>query len=502
VNPSGKGLRVTDWIAHRAAVLPVQPAVIESSGATTYGQLDTLVAQACVTLAHLGVERGTRVGVLTSNSLSFVVLVHALVRTGAILVPLNTRLTDPEVRYQIENAAVSVLLVDDASVGRAIGRDASPAARVLRLEDLRLDDLVSTRVDAPVRAPGALPTINLDDWQGILHTSGTTGRPRGAVITNSNHWWSACASAFNLGLHADDRWLLTLPAYHIGGLSILFRAAIYGIGVVLHRRFGPEEVWASLVRDGVTIVSLVPTMLERLLEEAAPARHALRCVLLGGAAASPALLARAAARGVPVVQTYGLTECCSQVATLAPADAITRPGSSGKPLLGIELRIEREGEDGAGQILVRGPTISPGYCDRHTIRPIVDAGGWFHTGDYGQIDPHGYLYVLDRRSDLIVSGGENVYPAEVEAILRGHDGVVDACVVARGDSTWGQVPVCALTTHGAPRADLVEDLAAYCGERLAPFKIPREFRVVEELPRTSTGKLRRGEVRRWFGGAP
>ncbi len=498
MNPAGTGLIVTDWIAHRAAVLPDAPAVIGSTGVTTYRQLDALVEQARGSLADLGVARRTRVGILAANSLSFVVLVHALVRIGAILVPLNTRLTDLEVRYQIENAAVSVLLVDETNGERIIGREVSPATR-----GASLDDIVSTRVESLIRVPGSLPTISLQDWQGILHTSGTTGSPRGAVITNGNHWWSACASSFNLGVGADDRWLLTLPAYHIGGLSILFRAAIYGIGVVLQPRFDPEAVWASISSDRVTIVSLVPTMLERLLEGDAPREHALRCVLLGGAAAPPALLARAAKRGIPVVQTYGLTECCSQVATLAPADALSHPGSAGKPLLGVDLRIDRDDStDGAGQILVRGPTVSPGYCEGETIRPIVDADGWFPTGDYGRIDPNGYLYVLDRRVDLIVSGGENVYPAEVEAILRGYGDVQDACVVARVDPTWGQVPVCALTTRGAPHPELAENLTAYCRERLAPFKIPRAFRVVGELPRTSTGKLRRGEIRRWFGDAP
>jgi O-succinylbenzoic acid--CoA ligase len=358
-----------------------------------------------------------------------------------------------------------------------------------------------------------------------MFTSGTTGRPKGALLTHGNHWWSAIGSALNLGLQAHDRWLACLPLFHIGGLSILMRSVIYGIPVVFPEAagrqasgFDPEAVNRTIAAEGVTIISVVSTMLQRMLEAQGnrPYPPALRCVLLGGAPAPHALLEECARRGIPVVQSYGLTESASQVATLAPADALRKRGSAGRPLLPNELRIApvqatdedvpgvvnlgstAQPPDLEGEILVRGPSVTPGYLppDGHLAAPqsAVDADGWLHTGDVGYLDREGYLYVLDRRADLIISGGENVYPAEVEAVLLSHAAIAEAAVYGLQDERWGQRVAAVVVPRPDAPLDQAE-LIAFCRARLAGYKVPTSLRIVQALPRNAAGKLLRRVLR-------
>src|SRR5262249_33717988 len=272
------------------------------------------------------------------------------------------------------------------------------------------------------RAAPLRDEIDLDALQAILYTSGTTGQPKGALITYGMQWWSAMGSALNLGLRPDDRWLACLPFYHIGGLSMLLKNVIYGVPVVVFDRFDPMAVNTAIGEEWVSHVSVVTAMLRRMLEaldaiegKGATYPKTLRCLLLGGGPAPRALLEDCAQRGIPVAQTYGLTESCSQAATLSPADALRKLGSAGWPLAPVRLRIMRDGlPAGAGEtgeVELRGPTITPGYADQPKATAQAFHDGWLATGDLGYLDEEGYLYILDRRSDLIVSGGENVYPA-------------------------------------------------------------------------------------------
>jgi O-succinylbenzoic acid--CoA ligase len=289
----------------------------------------------------------------------------------------------------------------------------------------------------------------------------------------------------NLGLSPTDRWLACLPLFHVGGLSILLRSVAYGIPAVVHPRFDPAEVNRAIDEQGVSIVSVVSTMLDRMLIERGGRSFppTLRCVLLGGGPAPLPLLERALEAGAPVVQTYGLTETASQVVTLSPEDAARKVGSAGKPLMGTRIRIESDGE-----ICVSGPTVSPGYLHQ---APRV---GWLHTGDVGYLDDEGYLYVLDRRDDLIVTGGENVYPAEVEAALLGHPAVDDAGVYGVADAEWGHTVAAAITLHPGMAATS-DDLIAFCRQRLASFKVPLHLEFRKSLPRNAAGKLLRRELR-------
>jgi len=317
------------------------------------------------------------------------------------------------------------------------------------------------------------------------------------MITFANHFWSAIGSAFRLGVDRDDRWLVCLPLYHVGGLAILFRSCLYGTAVVLHDGFDVAAVGHSLRHDSVTLASLVPTMLVRLLHEglvgcAAPA---LRLVLLGGAAAPASLLAEARAAGLPVAVTYGLTEAASQVATLLPDSAATKPGCTGRPLLFTAVAVvDEQGHplppNTPGDIIVAGPTVMAGYYRDEAATAAALRDGYLHTGDIGLLDSDGDLWLLDRRADLIVSGGENVYPAEVERVLREHPAVALAAVVGLPHPEWGQ-QVAAAVVLRRPGAATAGALLAHCRARLPGYKCPRRLRLVDALPQTASGKIQR-----------
>jgi O-succinylbenzoic acid--CoA ligase len=450
------GLRVPDWLRQRAHVTPERLAVTFEDQRWTFAELDRRVDGATAALRGLGVCRGQRVGLLAPNSAAWVVAVHALMRLGAVLVPINTRLTQTEIDWQRRDADVERVL-DEAMLNDLLAHPPEP------------------RVDRD---------FDLDAWHSIIYTSGTTGRPKGAILTYANHWWSAVASALNLGLLPDDRWLACLPMFHVGGLSILLRGVICGITAVVHERFDPALVNRAIDEDGVTLVSVVSAMLDRMLVERGerPYPPTLRCVLLGGGPAPLALLERAIRARAPVVQTYGLTETASQVVTLAPDDAVRKLGSAGKPLMGSQIRIAADGE-----ILVRGPSVSPGYLNQPPRR------GWLYTGDLGYLDEEGYLYVLDRRDDLIISGGENIYPAEVEAALVAHPAVKEAGVIGLADPEWGQT-VGAVVALEPGHTATAQELIAFCRERLAGYKVPRRIEFRQGLPRNASGKLLRREL--------
>jgi O-succinylbenzoic acid--CoA ligase len=498
------------WLRQRASLTPDRLGLITAEERLTFAELDWDVDYVAANLVALGVRPGDLVALLAGNGGAFVKLVHAVARVGAILMPLNVRLAPDEVVWQLRDAGAHFLLHDEASAASA-GKAAAELASV-RVQGI--EALAQTRPSTSsgrtrekaspwqmVVEGNLAERFDLDAVQGVVYTSGTTGRPKGARLTFGNHFWSATGSALNLGLLPDDRWLACLPLFHVGGLSILFRSVIYGIPAIVHEAFDPERVNDAIDEDGVTIVSVVSTMLQRMLEargeKAYPA--SLRCVLLGGGPAPEPLLRDCAGRGVPVVQTYGLTETASQIATLAPEDALRKLGSAGKPLFPNELQIVRDdssvcGAGEAGEILVRGPSVTPGYLNRPNENARTLRDGWLHTGDIGYLDSEGYLYVLDRRDDLIVSGGENVYPAEVEAVLQSHPAVLEAGVVGIADPRWGQTPVAVVVLQANATAT-DEELIGFCRGRLAAFKTPTRVQFTASLPRNAAGKLLRGELR-------
>jgi O-succinylbenzoic acid--CoA ligase len=425
------------WLTRAARIHGGRTAIRSADGAeTTYAELYRRAGAVAGELQARRIAPGDHVA-LALPSTGLVVALHACLLLGVVAIPIDLRLTEAE---QALRAAHASLILDSLPEGEAGG--------------------------AAARGPRS---IDPETTATLMFTSGTTAGPKPVALSYDNWLWNALGSALALGLDPDETWLCPMPLAHVGGLSIQIRSAVYGTTVLLHERFDTEMALAALMDPGqrVTLVSLVPTMLSRLLDAGLREPPTLRRVLLGGGPIAPALLARAREAEVKVSPSYGMTEACSQIAT------------DGVPLLGTELHIAQDGE-----VLVRGRTVAAG---------ALAPDGWLHTGDLGVLDDDGRLIIIGRKADTIVSGGENVAPAEVEAVLLEHPGVADAAVLGRADPEWGEAVVAQVVLAGAAELD-TEALRAHCAARLAPFKVPKRFEPVSGVPRGVTGKLLRREL--------
>ena len=430
----------TDWLDHSARTHPGVIALVDADERLDYLELRAEAGALAAALTDSGVGIGDPVAIDLPAGIPHAVALHGAILAGAVVQSM------PRAGRRGVAVAPGTKFVDAGWVAEARAAGARwPAIR-------RHPDQALTRV----------------------LSSGTSGEPKPIELTAANHLWSALASALNLGVERDDRWLCCMPLNHVGGLTILLRSVIYGTGALIHDGFDVDRVSAALDEGDVSIVSLVSTQLVRLLDAGA-AVEVPRLLLLGGGPVPGDVLEEALGRGATVVQTYGLTEACSQVCTLAPDEAREHAGSAGRALPGIEVRIE------AGEILVRGPIVAPA---------ALAPDGWLHTGDLGRLDDSGYLWVEGRRGDLIVSGGENVRPQRVEEAMRTHPGVADVAVAGREDREWGQVVV-AFVVGSTGETPTESDLIAHGRERLAVHEVPKRVEFVEELPRTGSGKLLR-----------
>lgn len=467
-------------------------------GGWTFADVNRNVALTCETiLSHTALAPADRVAILMQRPVPFALTMLALMRMRVVSVPLNTRLTANELAWQVKNAECRLVICDSEALTLTC-------------------DLDTPIFELPALNPHNRPldfadygTLRFDDDFAIIHTSGTTGRPKAAVLTNGAIFHSALGSALKLEVRKIQRWLCVLPLYHVGGLSIILRSLIYGAAV----EFGPtapfdvNETNRVLSDNPVTIVSLAPTMLQRLLDaKTRPWNPRLRIILLGGEAPSADLLARCAAEKLPVATCYGLTETASHVVTALPELVYRKPGVVGKPPLHTQVRIiAAQGEDAApnvpGEVLVRGGSVMRGYYNDPAATVKALRAGWLHTGDIGYLDQDGDLFILQRRDDLILSGGENIYPAEVEAVLRQHPAVAEAVVLGLPDADWGQRAAAVIETR-AGQAPSGEDIIKFARRQLAGYKVPRRIAFVDALPRTASGKVQRREARKVFDNAP
>jgi O-succinylbenzoic acid--CoA ligase len=425
-------LVVSFWIHAAAAKHPDRVAVEGPERALTYAELSRAATGAAGALERLA-DGGRRVALAMPPGEAYAIALHGCLLAGLAAVPIDLRLSPAE--RAVREAAADVVI------------ESLPAAEQPRMPNVFGGD--------PVVA--------------IMHTSGTTAGPKPVELTYGNFLASALGSAVALGLDTAERWLCPMPLTHVGGFSILLRSAIYATTAVVHRRFETEAVLNELMDPArrITLVSLVPTMLARLLDAGLERPPTLRWALLGGGPIAPTLLERAERTGVPVAPSYGMTEACSQIATC------------GWPLPGVELRLSD------GEILVRGPIVSAG---------AVATDGWLHSGDLGRLDERGRLEIVGRKADTIVSGGENVAPAEVEAALVSHPAVADAAVLGQPDPEWGEALVARVVLRNGGEV-APEALRAHVAARLARFKVPKSVEFVDTLPRTASGKLRRRELR-------
>ncbi|WP_226528400.1 o-succinylbenzoate--CoA ligase [Metabacillus niabensis] len=474
-----------NWLKQRAELTPDRLAIKTDEGDLTFCELYQRVQLQINQLVALNVKKGEHVGVLMKNSVEMIEIIHAIFSIGAVAVLLNNRLTRKEIAWQLSDVQAKHLICHEEFLFQV-----DEEINVIIVE--KLHEKSSLGIDYLTEG------YTTDQVATIMYTSGTTGHPKGVMQTFGNHWSSSIGSALNLGINSDDRWLLAVPLFHISGLSILFRSVIYGIGIVLFERFNAEKMNRAIMEEGVTIVSVVTTMLNQMLDKLGNEKYpeTFRCMLAGGGPVPRGVLEKAIERKIPVFQTYGMTETASQIVTLSPEYSIKKLGSAGKPLFSCQMKIMKDGEDCSayeeGEILVKGPNITKGYWKREEATQKAFTEGWFHTGDQGYIDEDGFLFVLDRRSDLIISGGENVYPAEIENVLLSHQAVTDAGVIGIDDEKWGQVPYAFIVSN---RTISDDQLLMYCQNHLARYKVPKGITFLDELPRNASNKLLRRKLK-------
>lgn len=485
-----------DPLARRATATPDRIARIDPDGTElSYTELEDRVATLAGQLARRGVTADDHLGILLDGRPVYVSLVHAAIRLGCRLVPLNPTLDVRALARQVDRADVGPVVcgADTVDVAAELGRD-----RLLVVDAVDATDAaepLSTAEPTPVDPP----SWRFDDPALLLFTSGTTGNPKAVTLTVGNLVASAAASATRLGVLPADRWLSPLPPYHMGGLAPIYRSVLYGTAVIVPETTGPTTLADLAHRHDVTGLSLVPTLLDRLLGTADGLPASLRFVLLGGGRIPPGLVDRALSRSVPVHPTYGLTETASQVATATPSEARDESDTVGRPLVVTTVTIVDEAGDPVapgttGEIVVDGPTVTPGYFGDPTATEAAFGPHGFHTGDRGSLDASGRLTVVGRRDDRIVTGGENVDPRAVADVIRSLAGVAEVAVVGLADPEWGE-RVAALVVPESGTALSVDQVDRHCTDRLAGHERPKTVVIADSLPRTPSGTVDRDRVR-------
>jgi fatty-acyl-CoA synthase len=495
------------WPLRRARINGVATAVRQGDRELSYAVLAERVERVAAGLAGLGVQRGDRVAYLGPNDIATFETFFATARLGAIFVPLNTRLTAIELQVLLADADPAVLVLGpqtaDPSAGRArdASADASADVTVVTTDGSgpgSYDDLIAGA------RPHDLPEgdVALDDDLVILYTSGTTGRPKGAVLTHANLTFNTMNQLAHADVLSTDVALCTAPLFHATGLGQVSLPTMFKGGtVVVAPKFDPAWMLAAIAEQRIASFSAVPTMLQLLCDHPDFARtdlDSLRFVIYGGSMVAERVAVAWQQRGVEILQGYGMTEASPGVFLAVPDGARARPVSMGVPHFFTDVRLADlpGAADGAdtGELLVRGLNVFRGYWDRPDDTAAALAGGWFHSGDVVRIEADGWGYVVDRIKDVIISGGENIYPAEVETAINALPGIVDCAVVAAPDERWGEVGL-AFVVVSDPAAWDEQSLRSALTGTLAAFKVPKHVRFVADLPRTATGKVRKQQLR-------
>ena len=467
---------IDHWIRNTARRTSKRVAIDYLDREVTYEELDVRSDGLAGELLARGLRRGDRVATLTGNTPEHVIVFFACAKAGLILLPLNWRLAAPELRFQLEDAEPSVFLVEPEyeSLAAATAHAFEPLAPPYD----RATAVTTTDVDA-------------DDPLLLIYTSGTTGRPKGALLTHANCFWTNLSFDLATGLTGDDVVLQVLPQFHCGGWNVQPLLAWWKGGrVVLERTFEPARVLSLVAEKRVTTLMGVPAVYLFLSHEPAFAEadlSSLRLAVVGGAPMPEELIRVWQERGVEIVQGYGLTEAAPNVLCLPPEDAMRKMGSAGKPYPYVEVRLGDESE-----LQVRGPNVFPGYWRNPEATAAVLRDGWLHTGDVAEMDDEGCYRIRGRLKEMFISGGENVYPAEVESVLHEHASVADAAVVGVPDERWGEVGV-AFVVAKEPVTD--DALVEHCRDRLARYKVPKRIVLVDALPMSAMNKVLKDELR-------
>ncbi len=512
---------IGSWVAKRALLDGDRVALVEGRRELTYDGLDQRSDRLARALMELGTRPGDRVAILMANSMAFVETMMACAKLAAIAVPVNFRLGPAELGYILGDSGADVLVSHAAFASTARGALARPEARVRHhvvdggplpvpagyeraAHEADYTDVVASGALRPVAMP-----VDPRDIQAIMYTSGTTGRPKGAMLTHANAIANARNNvAYGRGLRTADVTVTAAPMFHIGGLGVHTLPLLYvGGTTVIESAFVPDRVLAAMEASRATVQFLVPAMWAALMRVADFDRYdlsALELCLSGGAPTPVPVIDFFQARGLPFQEGFGMTETAPSVSVLDAEHVKARAGSIGRPLPAVEAMIvddnDREVPEGTvGELVLQGDNIFAGYWMLPDATDEAFRGGWFHTGDLGRADDEGFITLVDRKKDMIISGGENVYPVEVEQVLYRHPAVREAAAFGVPDDHWGETVVAAVALASEPVT--ADELVTFCRERMAHFKCPTRVEVVDELPRNATGKVLKTALRQTYGGA-
>ncbi len=501
-------------ILHETAMAtPDAPAEIADGRAITYRDLDEQSGRFAAGLRESGLEPGQVVALQLPNVPLFLTAYFGALKAGTVVLPLNPLLRAPEIEYHLTDSSARLLIAFDAVISEAsracqaagvpmyvAGSGQAPGPGVA--EGVRLvSELIS---DAALAEPyGDIHPGNADDTAVLIYTSGTTGKPKGAELTHFQMYMNCTVAGDLFGARRDDVTLAVLPLFHVFGLSSVVNVSVrYGGCLSIVPRFEPKAVLDTLERDRCTVIPGVPTMLHALAQQDITGRDlsALRVAVSGGASLPEDVLRTFEGKyGIAVLEGYGLSETASTCSFNRADDRRTL--SIGKPIWGVQMRVGDvndmplpPGRDHVGEILIRGHNVMKGYLGQPEVTATTLRGGWLHTGDLGYVDEDGFYFIVDRIKDLVIRGGYNVYPREVEEVLYGHPGILEAAVIGKPDKRLGEEVVAVVVRRDGAELD-AEDVTAYCRERLAAYKCPREVRFLTELPKGPTGKILKAALR-------
>jgi fatty-acyl-CoA synthase len=495
------------WMTKRRLKTPEKTALIYGEGEEmTYRQLADGTDRVSALLWHRGVRKGDRVAFLGENSPEFLQVLFGAAQLGAVFVPVNTRLAAPEIAHVLTDSGARVLIHDPVSAARVA--DGVAAARVAHVIATGDGDGALGALLAASSGGHADADVTLEDPAAILYTSGTTGTSKGAVLTHQNLTWVALNCLVDYDIVSTDVALMISPLFHAASLGMgALPVILKGATIVLEKGFEPGRALELIERHGVTMLSGVPTTYQLLADHprwSGTDLTTLKKLTCGGSAVPTRILNAYEERGLSFSQGYGMTEASPGATSLAPDMTRAKQGSVGLPHFFTDVRIADE--HGAmvprgtvGEIEITGPNVFPGYLNLpEATSAAFSSDGWFRSGDLGYLDADGYLFIADRLKDMIISGGENIYPAEVENLISDIDGVTGVAVIGVPDDTWGEVPWAVLTVRDGAAVTL-EDVRARLDGRIARYKLPKNVVVIDELPRTASGKVRKADLRARFG---
>jgi fatty-acyl-CoA synthase len=495
------------WLEQRAQLHPRREAVVDGLRRLTYGDLEGRVNRLARALQADGLRHGDRCAMLAANCLEYVEVIFAAAKLGVILVPLNWRLSPPELAFNLNDSGTETLLFspDFAETAERLSQSTGIRRRiVLGAEPLPDAGAYEAMLERQaLEPPRPERSVGLGTPHIIMYTAGTTGRPKGAVLGQGASFFNAVNLTVDMNFSAADRNLSVLPMFHIGGIGLFTLPMLYvGGTVVIQKVFDPAVTLRLLQEERITLFFGVAAIFLFLIQHAGfdpQAFRDTRVVMSGGAPLPVSLVRRYHEAGIVLQQGFGMSEAAPSIATLARDRALEKAGSIGRPLLHVQARIVDEamgdlapGE--VGELVIRGPNLMQGYWNRPEATEEAFAGGWFHTGDLARRDADGDLYIVDRKKDMIISGGENIYPAEVENALYEMPQVAEAAVIGTPDPTWGEVG-CAVVALKAETALTAGEVTGFLKGRLARYKVPRRVVFVESLPRNAAGKVLKNVLR-------